>query len=184
MKFKTSTVQHVFDSPLGAIMLAASGEGLQGAWFVEGQRHMPDASGWPVSRQHPVMRQAEAMLMRYFDGEPVAFELPLDLDSGTAFQQTVWRALLQIPRGGSTSYGHLSARIGKPTAVRAVGAAVGRNPLSIIVPCHRVLGADGSLTGYAGGLARKVALLRLEGAAFRPEPVHNAPLQKQQELAL
>lgn len=182
MKFKATTVQHVFDSPLGAMRLAASDAGLQGAWFVEGQRHLPDAAGWPVSRQHPVMRQAQALLMRFFDGEPVAFELPLDLDSGTAFQQSVWQALLQIPRGASTSYGHLSARIGKPTAVRAVGAAVGRNPLSIIVPCHRVLGADGSLTGYAGGLARKVALLRLEGAAFRPEPVPSA-LRPKQELA-
>lgn len=184
MKFKASTVQSVFDSPLGAIMLAASDEGLQGAWFVEGQRHMPDASHWPVSQQHPLLRQAEEQLVRYFAGEPVAFDLPLDLDSGTPFQQTVWRALLQIPRGGSTSYGHLSARIGKPSAVRAVGAAVGRNPLSIIVPCHRVLGADGSLTGYAGGLERKVALLRIEGAAFKPEPLPSAARPaNQQELA-
>lgn len=163
MKFKTSTVQSVFDSPLGPIMLAASNEGLQGAWFVQGQRHMPDSSNWPVSANNVILQRAEEELRRYFAGEPVAFDLPLDLDSGTAFQQAVWRALLQIPRGSTTSYGAISARLGQPSAVRAVGGAVGRNPLSIIVPCHRVLGADGSLTGYAGGLERKVALLQLEG---------------------
>lgn len=163
MKFKTSTVQSVFDSPLGPIMLAASNEGLQGAWFVQGQRHMPDSSSWPVSANNVILQRAEEELRRYFAGEPVAFDLPLDLDSGTAFQQAVWRALLQIPRGSTTSYGAISARLGQPSAVRAVGGAVGRNPLSIIVPCHRVLGADGSLTGYAGGLERKVALLQLEG---------------------
>ena len=163
MKFKASTVQSVIDSPLGPIMLAASDEGLQGAWFVQGQRHMPDASNWPLSGQNALLQQTGEELERYFAGEPVAFDVPLDLDSGTAFQQAVWRALLQIPRGTTTSYGTLSARIGKPDAVRALGAAVGRNPLSIIVPCHRVLGADGSLTGYAGGLDRKVALLQLEG---------------------
>jgi methylated-DNA-[protein]-cysteine S-methyltransferase len=163
MRFKTSTVQSVIDSPLGAIMLAASDEGLQGAWFVQGQRHMPDSSSWPVSKHNPLLRQAGEELDRYFAGEPVAFDVPLDLDSGTVFQQTVWRALLQIPRGTTTSYGVLSARIGQPAAVRALGGAVGHNPLSIIVPCHRVIGADGSLTGYAGGLERKVALLKLEG---------------------
>jgi methylated-DNA-[protein]-cysteine S-methyltransferase len=185
MKFKTSTVQTVFDSPLGAMMLAASDAGLQGAWFVQGQRHLPDYAGWPVSQQHPVMLQAEDALMRYFCGEPVVFDLPLDLDSGTAFQQTVWRALMRIPRGEVSSYGALSARIGKPAAMRAVGGAVGRNPLSIIVPCHRVLGTDGSLTGYAGGLERKVSLLRIEGASFKPEPLPGASRQShQQELVL
>ena len=166
MKFKASTVQTVMDSPLGPIMLAASDAGLQGAWFVQGQRHMPDSSNWPVSTHNAILLQAEEELSRYFAGEPVAFDVPLDLDSGTAFQQAVWRALLQIPRGSTTSYGALSARLGKPSAVRALGGAVGRNPLSIVVPCHRVLGMDGSLTGYAGGLERKVALLRLEGAPF------------------
>ena len=167
MKFKASTVQSVFDSPLGAIMLAASNEGLQGAWFVHGQRHMPDSSNWPVSVNHAILQRAEQQLRRYFAGEPVAFDLLLDLDSGTAFQQAVWRALLQIPRGSTTSYGAISASLGKPSATRAVGGAVGRNPLSIIVPCHRVLGGEGTLTGYAGGLERKVALLRLEGAVFQ-----------------
>jgi methylated-DNA-[protein]-cysteine S-methyltransferase len=103
-------------------------------------------------------------LALYFAGQRHDFDLPLDLSGGTEFQQAVWRALLTIPSGQTTSYGQISQSISNPMAVRAVGAAVGRNPISIIVPCHRVLGADGSLTGYAGGLDRKTALLRLEGA--------------------
>jgi methylated-DNA-[protein]-cysteine S-methyltransferase len=164
MKFKPHTVQCRMDSPLGPLMLAASSTGLQGVWFVHGQRHMPDSSAWPLVQNNPVMKQAIDDLQRYFAGEVVKFKIPLDLDSGTAFQQSVWRALLTIPRGSTTSYGQLSAQIGKPKAVRALGGAVGHNPLSIIVPCHRVVGADGSLTGYAGGLERKVALLRIETA--------------------
>ena len=159
MKFKTATVQSVFDSPLGRIMLAASPQGLQGAWFVQGQRHMPESTHWPLVRNNALLQQAEDQLRRYFAGAAVDFELALDLDSGTAFQQAVWRALLRIPRGATTSYGAISAAVGKPSAVRAVGGAVGRNPVSIIVPCHRVLGQDGSLTGYAGGIERKRALL-------------------------
>jgi len=111
-------------------------------------------------------------LAEYFSGRRQHFDLPLDLQAGTVFQQLVWRALLSIAAGATTSYGHLSAKIGKPAAVRAVGAAVGRNPISIVVPCHRVLGADGSLTGYAGGLARKTALLSLEAAASPPALRH------------
>ena len=88
---------------------------------------------------------------------------PLDLRHGTVFQRAVWQALLSIPFGQITRYAAVAGRVGRPTAVRALGAAVGRNPISIIVPCHRVIGADGSLTGYAGGLDRKTALLRLEG---------------------
>jgi methylated-DNA-[protein]-cysteine S-methyltransferase len=102
-------------------------------------------------------------LDEYFAGTRTRFELTLDLQGGTAFQQSVWQALLSIPRGETTTYGDLSRRVGQASAVRAVGAAVGRNPVSIVVPCHRVLGSDGSLTGYAGGLERKEALLRLEG---------------------
>lgn len=108
-------------------------------------------------------------LTRYFAGQmkhqdfSFGKALPLDLNQGTAFQQSVWQALLHIPTGDSSSYGSIASRINNPSAVRAVGAAVGRNPISILVPCHRVLGKDGSLTGYAGGLERKVALLRIEG---------------------
>lgn len=164
MKFDPSIVQARCDSPLGTIILAATSRGLAGLLF-EGQRHMPDSSGWPDAPDHPLLRRARSLLDDYFAGRPVGFDLPLDLDSGTPFQQRVWRAMLSIPRGETRSYGYLGAHIGQPAAVRAVGAAVGRNPVSIIVPCHRVLGADGSLTGYAGGLHRKTALLQLEGVA-------------------
>lgn len=163
MKFDSSIAQTRWDSPLGAMIVAATERGLAGLWF-DGQRHLPDHSAWQRDDDHPVLRQTMAQLSRYFSGEPTAFDLPLDLQGGTAFQQSVWRALLAIPRGRTTSYSVLGQRIGLPGAARAVGAAVGRNPLSIVVPCHRVLGADGSLTGYAGGLERKTALLRLEGA--------------------
>ena len=111
-----------------------------------------------------VLREAAAQLVDYLAGRRAAFDLPLDLSHGTAFQQEVWRALRGIPRGATTSYGALGTRVGRPAAMRAVGAAVGRNPISVIVPCHRVIGAGGALTGYAGGLDRKTALLTLEGA--------------------
>jgi methylated-DNA-[protein]-cysteine S-methyltransferase len=163
MKFDRSIAQTRYDSPLGPMIVAATDSGLAGVWF-EGQRHLPDSSAWPEQSRHPVLQRAVAQLEEYFGGSRTGFELPLDLQGGTAFQRAVWQALLSIPRGGTTSYRVLSERMGQPAAVRAVGAAVGRNPLSIVVPCHRVLGADGSLTGYAGGLERKSALLQLEGA--------------------
>jgi methylated-DNA-[protein]-cysteine S-methyltransferase len=161
MKFDPFTVQTRIDSPLGAMVLAASPLGLVGAWFHD-QRHLPDFSAWAVDDRQPVLLQTAAQLAAYFAGGRRDFDLPLDLSAGTAFQQSVWQALLAIPCGQRRSYGGISAAVGKPAAVRAVGAAVGRNPISIIVPCHRVLGADGSLTGYAGGLSRKTALLQLE----------------------
>ena len=164
MKFDSTIVQARYESPLGPMIVAATARGLAGVWF-EGQRHMPDNANWPVQPDHPVLRQAQAQLSEYFAGTRASFDLPLDLQGGTAFQRSVWDALLAIPRGATSSYAMLSRGIGQPAAVRAVGAAVGRNPVSIVVPCHRVLGADGSLTGYAGGLERKTALLRLEGAA-------------------
>jgi methylated-DNA-[protein]-cysteine S-methyltransferase len=151
-----------YESPLGRMLLAATDRGLAGVWFV-GQRHGPDSSGWREDAQHPVLVEAVAQLQAYFAGERTRFELPLDLQAGTPFQQSVWQALLAIPPGGTTSYGELGRRIGRPEAARAIGAAVGRNPVSIVVPCHRVLGTGGSLTGYAGGLERKTALLQLEG---------------------
>lgn len=151
-----------FDSPLGPMLLAATERGLAGVWFV-GQRHWPAAAaGWPSAPQHPLLLQAGAQLQSYFAGQRQTFDLPLDLACGTPFQQAVWQALLRIAPGQTSSYGGLSRSIARPTAVRAVGAAVGRNPISIIVPCHRVLGASGALTGYAGGLDRKAALLALE----------------------
>ncbi len=150
-------------SPLGSVLLAASAQGLAGAWFVEKQRDTPDPTHWAAAPNHPVLQQAAGLLADYFAGRRQHFDLPLDLTHGTAFQQAVWQALVAIPFGKTTTYGELARRIGRPRAVRALGAAVGRNPVSIIVPCHRVIGADGSLTGYAGGLDRKTALLQIEG---------------------
>ena len=151
------------DSPLGPLLLAATPQGLAGAWFERGQRDTPDPATWTEDAGHPVLRQAATQLDEYFAGRRQHFDLPLDLRHGTVFQQAVWQALCSIPFGQTTSYGALAGRIGRPKAVRALGAAVGANPLGIIVPCHRVIGADGSLTGYAGGLDRKTALLHLEG---------------------
>ncbi|MDB5929274.1 MAG: methylated-DNA--protein-cysteine methyltransferase [Polaromonas sp.] len=168
MKFHSSTVQTRVPSPLGAIAIAATDKGLAGLWFAEGQRYLPawltGPAAWPQATDHPVLRLVGQQLGEYFAGQRTRFDLPLDLGHGTAFQQQVWQALLAIPQGSVISYGEVSRRIGNPTAVRAVGGAIGRNPVSIIVPCHRVRGSNGTLTGYAGGLERKAALLRLEGA--------------------
>jgi methylated-DNA-[protein]-cysteine S-methyltransferase len=163
MKFHSHLVATRHTTALGPVLLAATPRGLAGLWF-DGQRHHPDTTGWQFDAAHPVLRAAIEQLDAYFAGQRTTFDLPLDLQHGTAFQQSVWQALLAIPRGASTSYGELGQRIGAPGAARAIGAAVGRNPLSVVVPCHRVLGAGGALTGYAGGLDRKTALLRLEGA--------------------
>ena len=161
MVFTSDIRQSRFDSPLGAMVLAATGKGLAGAWFTN-QRHAPDWSTWPMAPADPILHQAAKQLGEYFANKRTRFELPLDLSAGTAFQQSVWRQLLSIGHGCTSSYGSISAAAGRPAAVRATGAAVGRNPLTIIVPCHRVVGANGALTGYAGGLQRKVALLQLE----------------------
>lgn len=168
MRHHPNIVQMRILTPLGAARLAASPLGLAGLWF-EGQRHEPVSqlygpAAWADAASHPVLTEAAQQLLQYLAGERGAFDLPLDLSGGTPFQQLVWRALLGIERGATTSYGALSHHLGRPLAVRAVGAAVGRNPLSVVVPCHRVVGASGSLTGYAGGLDRKAALLRLENA--------------------
>jgi methylated-DNA-[protein]-cysteine S-methyltransferase len=167
MKFDPSIVQTRFESPLGPMTLAATRAGLAGVWF-DGQRHLPPelatVASWPVDANHPILKKTALQLRQYFAAQRYEFDVPLDLSGGTAFQQAVWQALLAIPSGRTASYGLISQSILNPAAVRAVGAAVGRNPISIIVPCHRVLGADGSLTGYAGGLDRKTALLKLEGA--------------------
>jgi len=161
MKFRNALQYCTWDGPLGPMTLAAHGDALAGVWFY-GQKHEPDRTLWTLNARHPALQRAALQLQEYFAGQRTVFELPLDLSFGTAFQQQVWRALLGIPSGATTSYGNISQRIGKPQAVRAVGTAIGRNPLSIVVPCHRVLGAQGALTGYAGGLERKIALLELE----------------------
>ena len=166
MPFHPSTVQTRTYTTLGIVRLAASPAGLCGLWF-DGQRHLPSQldgqDAWPQVPNHPVLREAVAQLQQFLHVQRVHFDLPLDLCCGTVFQQAVWQALLSIPMGQTTSYGALARQVDRPAAVRAVGAAVGRNPLSVVVPCHRVLGSDGSLTGYAGGLERKATLLRLEG---------------------
>lgn len=171
MQYHFATVQTSTPTRLGTVRLAASPQGLAGLWF-DGQRHLPaqldGPQAWPQDPQHPVLAAAIEQLHQYLRGKRTRFELPLDLAGGTAFQQDVWHALLSIGCGHTSSYGALSQQLGRPAAVRAVGAAVGRNPISVVVPCHRVLGKDGALTGYAGGLERKSALLQLEGAALGP----------------
>ena len=162
MKFEHTLRKARWEGPLGPMIVAASRRGIAGVWF-EGQKHMPDHGAWLRADDEPLLQLAIAQLHDYFAGRRTSFDLPLDLQAGTPFQQSVWRALLAIPHGATTSYGNLSRGIGAPAASRAVGAAVGRNPVSIVVPCHRVLGTGGALTGYAGGVERKSALLKLEG---------------------
>lgn len=163
MKFDRDLACMHYRSPLGAMRIAAGPRGLAGLWFA-GQKHEPGAVDWPEAPQHPLLQEAARQLDEYFAGRRRTFDLPLDLQAGTPFQQAVWRGLLAIPSGRTASYAELGQRIGRPGAPRAVGAAVGRNPWSVVVPCHRVVGAGGALTGYAGGLDRKSALLKLEGA--------------------
>lgn len=168
MKHLPSLVQTSCTTPLGRVHLAASETGLAGLWF-EDQRHRPaQLSGpqaWPRAEGHSLLQDAMAQLHSYLAGERRQFDLPLDLSAGTAFEQSVWQALRSIAYGQTRSYGEIARELGHAQAARAIGSAVGRNPLSIVVPCHRVLGQGGQLTGYAGGLERKAALLQLEGQA-------------------
>lgn len=150
------------DTPLGPMLVAATQRGIAGLWF-EGQRHHPEALDVPLDADQRWIAQLRGELARYFRGEIKRFSTPLDL-AGSEFQRSVWQALQGIAAGETPSYGALARSIGRADAVRAVAAAVGRNPVSIVVPCHRIVGQDGSLTGYAGGLERKAALLVLEGA--------------------
>jgi len=161
-------------SPLGEMLLAASDAGLAGAWFA-GQRHFdgPHAS-WLRDDAHPVLREASRQLQSYFDARLRAFGLPL-APIGTAFQRAVWHAIAAVPYGTTTTYAALAQAAGASGAARAAGAATGRNPLSIIVPCHRIVGTHGALTGYAGGLDRKRALLALEASAFELRASEAAP---------
>jgi methylated-DNA-[protein]-cysteine S-methyltransferase len=163
MRLNNLVAQARLDSPLGPMTVAATAKGLAGLWF-DGQAHHPGPLDTPVDPQQPFIAMAREELDRYWRGEHRGrFEVRLDAQ-GTPFQQAVWRTLLDIPTGQTCTYAAVAERAGSSRAVRAAGAAIGRNPLSVIVPCHRVLGRDGALTGYAGGLQRKRALLRLEGA--------------------
>jgi len=151
-------------SPVGTLVLVASDRGIAAAlWPHErvGRVEVGDAR----DSDHPVLVRTIDQLTEYFAGRRTGFDLPLDLH-GTPFQRDVWAALLDIPYGTTTTYGRLAARLGEGRRARAVGAAVGRNPVSIVVPCHRVIGHDGSLTGFAGGLEAKQRLLALEATTF------------------
>jgi methylated-DNA-[protein]-cysteine S-methyltransferase len=153
---------HLHPSPVGALLLVATPDALVGLWF-DNERTRVTGDAKPVDpRAHPVLRATVAQLDEYFAGERRVFDLPL-APEGTPFQQKVWTALRDIAWGETCAYRDIAQRIGQPSAVRAVGLANGRNPISIIVPCHRVIGADGTLTGYGGGLPVKRALLALEG---------------------
>ena len=151
-------------TPLGDVLLAATTQGLAGVWFVHRQEHMPDTQQWISNKTHPTLINATQQVKEYFTGQRQDFDLPLVHAWGTLFQRTIWQALQRIPYGHTSSYGEIAKKINNPKAVRAVGAAIGKNPHSIIVPCHRVLGANGSLTGFAGGLDRKSFLLKHEAA--------------------
>jgi methylated-DNA-[protein]-cysteine S-methyltransferase len=153
----------VVDSPVGPLTLVAADGVLAGLYMTE-QRHRPPAEVLGEPAEDPdgqPFAAAASQLRQYFDGERTEFDLELAMD-GTAFQQRVWTALRNIPYGQTISYGQLADRLGQPAASRAVGLANGKNPVSIIVPCHRVVGADGSLTGYGGGIDRKRYLLAHE----------------------
>ena len=164
MHFSSSSVYTKMSSPLGTVVLSATDMGLSGIWF-DGQKHLPPYKDWQASSDNKFLLQAKAAVDAYFTQKTKRFNIPLDLHAGTSFQQQVWLALLEIPFGRTVTYQQISQHIGAPTAVRAVAGAVGRNPISIVVPCHRVIGSNGTLTGYAGGLDRKLALLTLEGVA-------------------
>lgn len=150
-------------SPIGILWIETTDNALTGIW-IDGQKHFPcDLSSRAVENScHPLLMQAKNWLRDYFDGlnpDPSGLKLAPE---GSAFQKDVWELLLTIPYGQTMTYGALAKAIGKPNASQAIGSAVGRNPISIIIPCHRVLGADGSLTGYAGGIRNKQFLLKLE----------------------
>jgi len=159
------TLHHTtIDSPIGELLLVGREGALRGLYMQEGARPKRVPTG--STRADEPFAAVREQLGEYFAGERVRFELPLELD-GPAFERTVWEALTEIGYGETRSYGEIARRIGFPDAARAVGRANGRNPISIIVPCHRVIGADGSLTGYGGGLERKQFLLEHETGAAR-----------------
>ena len=149
----------IIDSPLGELLAARDGEGITALLLPHGKKPARPAADWV--RDDAAFEDVRTQLREYFAGERTSFDLPLHL-IGSAFQKRVWRGLLDIPCGATTSYGALANAIGAPGAARAVGLANGQNPISIIVPCHRVIGADGSLTGYGGGLPAKQWLLTHE----------------------
>ena len=154
-------------SPLGVIVAAAEEGAIIGLWF-EGQKDFPDSSAdWRENRASPPLARCAEQLNEYFAGKRERFDLPL-APHGTAYQQRIWREIAAIPFGKTLGYQELARREGNGKAARAAGAATGRNPVSILIPCHRVVGANGALTGYAGGIHRKEQLLGLEARRNRP----------------
>jgi methylated-DNA-[protein]-cysteine S-methyltransferase len=158
-KQTTQTLYTTMESPIGELLLVGDGETLSGLYMQDGRKPKQIATDWTESAASftDVKRQLE----EYFAGERTTFEVKLAAE-GAPFEREVWHALEEIPYGETVSYGEIARRVGQPTAARAVGTANGRNPIAVIVPCHRVIGADGSLTGYGGGLERKRLLLELE----------------------
>lgn len=155
----TSLRHTTIETPIGPLLLVGDGEALHGVAFHTGRRPVEVDPAW---REDPAaLAPVAAQLDEYFHEGRTSFDVPIALH-GTPFQVAVWEALREIPYGETISYGELARRVGKPSAVRAVGATNGRNPIPVIVPCHRVIGADGSLTGFGGGIATKRALLDLE----------------------
>lgn len=160
-----------YQSPLGQMILQANERGLTGAWFDQ-QTTLPAELG-EQSNDHLILQQAVTELEEYFSGNRQQFDVPTDAQ-GTDFQRQVWSTLKTIPFGDTWSYQDMAVAIDNPKAVRAVGLANAKNPVSIIVPCHRVIGKNGKLTGYAGGVERKEKLLVLEGVSSPQIPIQNA----------
>ena len=154
-------------SPIGELLLVGDGETLSGLYMQDGRKPKRIAPDWTESAAP--FADVKRQLQEYFAGERTTFDVPLAPEGGAPFEREVWHALEEIPYGETVSYGEIARRVGQPTAARAVGTANGRNPIAVIVPCHRVIGADGSLTGYGGGLERKRLLLELERGQGRLE---------------
>jgi methylated-DNA-[protein]-cysteine S-methyltransferase len=177
-----SVFYSVVQSPVGPLLIAATETGLRCVHFHRGKLPQPAAGEvWVESSER--LRVYEQQINSYFRGELREFTCKLDL-AGTSFQKDCWQALLRIPYGETRTYADIAQEIGRPRAFRAVGQANHDNPIAIIVPCHRVLGANGTLTGYGGGLSTKEKLLRLEGAAFRPARPAEETLQNQKRAAV
>ena len=157
-----TTYYQLHDSPVGELLLISNGEALTALHMTAG-KYVPSVSAdWTLDEKRAVLTQTRRELDEYFTGKRRMFSMPL-APTGTDFQKQAWIALTKIPFGEKRTYGQQAAFIGRPKAVRAIGAANGKNPIGIIVPCHRVIGANGTLTGYAGGLHNKEFLLELEG---------------------
>ena len=162
MKTKTNYFYKMTPTVIGKLKLVASDKGLAAILWENDKPTRVQLGTLTEDNKHPILRQAERELAEYLDGKRKVFSVKFD-PAGTQFQSKVWGALEKIPFGETRSYGEIAKQIGSPAAVRAVGAAIGRNPISVMVPCHRVIGASGKLTGFAGGLKTKAQLLALEG---------------------